>query len=87
MTSVSSKNAQTPYSIGVKQKTETEANHKRLLNAENKLEVAGGRWVGGWVGWVTGIKEGAFWDEHWVSYVSDESPASTREAKTTLRLT
>ena len=34
-------------------KTEREANHKRLLNTENKqLRVAGGRWVGeGLNGW------------------------------------
>ena len=29
---------------------------------------------GGWeVKWVTGIKESTFQDEHWVSYVRDES--------------
>jgi len=27
-------------------KREKEANHKRLLTTENKLRVAGGRWVG-----------------------------------------
>ena len=37
----------------------------------------------GWVKWVMGIKEGAFQDEHWVSYVRDESLGSTTEAKTT----
>ena len=42
-----------------------------------------GRWVGGWVKCVMGIKEGIK-DEHWVSYVSDESLSSTPEAKTTL---
>ena len=31
-----------------------------------------------------GIKEGTFRDEHWVSYVRDESLGSTSEAKTTL---
>ena len=39
--------------------------------------------VGGWVKSVTGIKEGTFWDAHWVSYVRDESPGSTPEVKTT----
>ena len=28
--------------------------------------------MGGWAKWVGGIKEDT-WDEHWVSYVSDES--------------
>ena len=59
-------------------KTEREANPKRLLNTENKLRVAGG------VKWVMGIKEGASWDEHWTSYVRDESLGSTPEAKTIL---
>ena len=40
--------------------------HKRLLKTENKLRVDGG--VGGRGGWVTGIEEGIFWDEHWVLY-------------------
>ena len=43
-----------------------------------------GGWVGGWVKWVMGIKEGTFQGEHWVSYVRDESLGSTPEAKTTL---
>ena len=30
------------------------------------------------------IKEGTFWDEHWVSCVREESLGSTPEAKTTL---
>ena len=34
--------------------------------------------------WVVGIKEGTFPDEHWVSYVRDESLGSTPEVKTTL---
>ena len=41
-----------------------EANHKRLLNTENKLRVDGG----GRGKWVMGIEEGTFWDEHWVLY-------------------
>ena len=46
-----------------------EANHKRLLNTENKLKVDGE--VGGWgqEKWVMGIEEGTFWDEHWVLYI------------------
>ena len=64
-------------------KTEREANHKRLLNTENKQDCWRG--VGwGWTEWVMGIKEGTFWDEHWVSYVRGESLDSTPEAKTTL---
>ena len=43
-------------------KTERETNHKRLLNTENKLGVAGGE--GGWAKWMMGIKEGICWDEH-----------------------
>lgn len=34
--------------------------------------------------WVMGIKEGTFWDEHWVSYIRDETLGFTPEAKTTL---
>ena len=34
--------------------------------------------------WVMDIKEGTCWDEHWVSYVRDESLGSTPEAKTTM---
>ena len=43
-----------------------------------------GRWVGGWGKWVMGIEEGTSWDEHWVSYVRDESLGSTPETKTVL---
>ena len=38
----------------------------------------------GWVKLVTGIKEGTFQDENWVSYVRDKSLGSTPEAKTIL---
>ena len=41
----------------------------------------------GWVKWVMGIKEGTFGDEHWVSYVSDESLGSTSETNTRYMLT
>ena len=54
-------------------KTEREANHKRILNTENELRVAGGEADGGWAKWVMGIKEGTCWDEHWVLYVTDKS--------------
>ena len=47
-----------------------EANHKRLLNTENKLRVDGGRGAGERGKWVMGIEEGTCWDEHWVLYVS-----------------
>ena len=36
--------------------------------------------MGGWAKWVTGIKEGTCWDDHWVSY--EDSLGSTPEAKT-----
>ena len=42
--------------------------------------------MAGWVKWVMGIKEGTFQDEHWVSYVRDESLGSTLEAKSTLHI-
>ena len=42
------------------------ANHKRLLNTENKLRVDEG--VGERGKWVMGVEEGTFWDEHWVLY-------------------
>ena len=45
-----------------------EANHKRLLNTENKLRVDGG-WGRG-AKWMMGIGEGTCWDEHWVLYGS-----------------
>ena len=43
-----------------------EANHKGLLNTENKLRVDEG--VGEGAKWVMGIEEGTCWDEHWVLY-------------------
>ena len=52
----------------------------------SKLRVAVGKLGGGWVKWVMGIKEGTFWDEHWVSYVRDKSLHSTPEAKADLNL-
>ena len=45
-----------------------EANHKRLLNTQNKLRVDGR--VGERGKWVMSIEEGTYWDEHWVLYVS-----------------
>ena len=63
--------------------SEREANHKRLLNTENKLRVAVGvLGGGGWDKRVMGIKEGT-WDEHWVLQVSDESLNSTPETNAT----
>ena len=41
-------------------------------------------WGLGGVKWVIGIREGTSRDEHWMSYVRDESLDSTPEAKTTL---
>ena len=40
--------------------------------------------MGGWVQWVMEFKEGTFGDEHWMSYVRDESLGSTPGAKTTM---
>ena len=48
------------------------ANPERLLNTENKLRVDGGE-AGERGKWVTGTEEGTCWDEHWVSYGSNES--------------
>ena len=59
------------------------ANHKRLLNTENRGRVAGGE-VRGWAKWVMGINKGTCWDEHWMLYVSDESCNSVPETSTTL---
>ena len=61
-------------------KTEREANHKRLINTENKQRVAGGDVDGGWANWVMGIKEGT-WDEHWLLCGSNESLDSTPETQ------
>ena len=43
-----------------------EANHKRLLNIENKLRDAGVVLGGGWAKWERGIRWDTGWDEHWV---------------------
>ena len=44
-----------------------------------------GRWLGGWVKWATGIKEGMCWDELGrVSYVTGVSLGSAPELSTTL---
>ena len=59
-----------------------DANHKRLLNAENKLRVDGE--VGEKGKWVMGIEECTCWDEHWVLCVSSESWESTPKTKSTL---
>ena len=65
-------------------KTDREANHKRLLNTENKLRLLDRQWVGEWAKWVMGlIKEGTCWDKHWVLYVSDEALNFTPETNTT----
>ena len=63
-----------------------EANHKRLLNTENKLRVegSGGVCVSGGGELVMGTEEGTSWDEHWVLYVSDEPWESTPKTKSTL---
>ena len=37
-----------------------EPKHKKLLKTENRLRADSG--------WVMGIEEGTFWDEHWVLY-------------------
>ena len=59
-------------------------NHKRLLNTENKLRVAGGVLGGEWAKWARGIKDGTCWEKHWVLHVSDESLNSTPEIIITL---
>ena len=64
-------------------KNKGETKHKRLLDIENKLRVAGGIVGGGWAKWGRGIKEDT-WDEHWVLYVGDESLDSTPEIIITL---
>ena len=58
-----------------------EANHKRLLNTENKQ--GGWGWSGGRGKWVMGIEEGTCWDERWVLYISEESGESTPKTKST----
>ena len=39
-----------------------------LEATETKAKMNTGTGVGGRVGWVMGIEEGTFWDEHWVLY-------------------
>ena len=60
-----------------------EANHKRLLNTENKLRVDGGG-AKDRGKQVRGIEEGTCCDEHSVLYVSDEPWESTPKTKSTL---
>lgn len=74
----------TPCQKKNKIKTEREANHKKLLNTENKLEVDRGEVGGGWAKWVISFKEDTCWDERWVLYVSDESLGSTPKTNTAL---
>ena len=40
--------------------------------------------VGGWGNWVMDIKEGTWYNEHWVLYKTDESLTSTSETNNTL---
>ena len=40
--------------------------------------------MGGWARWVTVIKEGTCWDEHWLLHVSYESVGSTPETNIAL---
>ena len=63
-------------------KQRREANHKRLLNTENKLKVD--EVVGERGKWVMGIEEGTCWDEYWMLYASDDSCNSTPKTKSTL---
>ena len=42
------------------------------------------RWEGGRVNWVMGIKEGTWWNEHWVFYATGKLLNSTSETKNTL---
>ena len=63
---------------------EREANLKRLLHTEEKLRVAGGKWVRGRARWVMGIRESTCWDEHWVLHVRDEPLGSIPEVNITL---
>ena len=42
--------------------------------------------MGGWAKWVMGIKEGTWWDEHWVLHGSEESLNSTPETIITLHV-
>ena len=58
------------------------ANHKRLLNTENKVRVMGRAGEKGKR--LMGIEESSCWDEDWVLYVSNESWEYTPKAKNTL---
>ena len=61
--------------------TGREANHKRLLNIDNKLRIDGGGEKGKWV---MDIEEGICLDEHWVLYGSNESWEYTPNTKSIL---
>ena len=43
--------------IYIDKPTQAAQNYKNILKIENRLSVAGGRWVGGWVKWAMDIKE------------------------------
>ena len=62
-----------------------ERRNKPRDTLKDRKETEGG-WkevVGRWARWMTGIKEGTC-DEHWVSYVSDESLNPTPETNIAL---
>ena len=40
--------------------------------------------MGGWGNWVIGIKEGTWWDEHWVLNTTDQSLKTTSETNDVL---
>ena len=58
-------------------KTESGTNHKRLKYREQR--VPGGVLGGVWAIWDSGIQKDLCWDEHCVSYITDESLNSIPE--------
>ena len=51
---------------------------------EKKLVVLEGKWVGGWVSPVMGIKEGMYYMDHWVLYANNESWNTTSKTNDVL---
>ena len=59
-------------------------NHMSLLMLEKKTEGCQREMGQRWARCGMSITESTCWDEHWVLYVRDESPNSTRESENAL---
>ena len=67
-------------------KTEMEQTIRDVKYREQNSGLLEGEGVVGGVKWVMGIKKGTLQNEHWVSYIRDESLASSPQTKNILYL-